>query len=405
MPGDCRNGVRTAISDDDVSDLIREFDRNIYPRESAVFSVPEPHDGTNALVGEPFVPQGAGDKTVVLVDNIRDEQFFDFDNSQDFGYVVGVFSSALDELFDRNMMTVDAFDWLHRSGSRPRNEPVSGDNCKDAPAYPRLMEGVFAHEYQHLLEHFADSDESDWVDEGLAEWARTLTGYVDPSLPVSRLGFDKHIQCFLGNDVGDDAGPENSLTLFGDAWNGNCDYGAVYTFMEYLQGRFGTRTMTALHRGQANGLAGVQEALGRRADAQDVLHDWAASMALDDALGRFGWRDWDLWQFARADPRRVRQLGLALRVLHAGRGAERLRLRPAPRLPRPVSQRPRPSAASPSTAPDARADAPRVGSGRGADAGGGVALLGNDNNLDRMLTGRSRFRPVAARSPSRRSGT
>jgi hypothetical protein len=131
------------------------------------------------------------------------------------------------------------------------------------------------------------------VDEGLAEWARTLTGYVDPSLPVGRLGFDKHIQCFLGNDVGPDNGPENSLTLFGDAWNGNCDYGAVYTFMEYLQGRFGTRVMTALHRGQANGLAGVQEALGDRADVRDVLHDWAASMALDAALGGRG-RDDDL---------------------------------------------------------------------------------------------------------------
>jgi hypothetical protein len=284
MAGDCRNGVRTTITDSQVRDLVNEFDRTIYPRESEVFSVPEPHDGANALVGEPFSPQGAGDKTVVLVDNVRDEQFFDLNNTQDFGYVVGVYSSALDALFDRNMMTIDAFDWLHRSGARPADEPVPGDVCRDAPAYPRLMEGVFAHEYQHLLEHFADPDEVDWVDEGLAEWARTLTGYVDPALPATRLGFDKHIQCFLGNDVGPDNGPENSLTLFGDAWNGDCDYGAVYTFMEYLQGRFGTRAMTALHRGQANGLAGVQEALGRRADAGEVLHDWAASMALDDAL-------------------------------------------------------------------------------------------------------------------------
>ena len=227
----------------------------------------------------------------MLVDNVRDEQFFDLNNTQDFGYVVGVYSSMLDQLFDRNMMTIDAFDWLHRSGNRPANDPAPGDNCRDAPAYPRLMEGVFAHEYQHLLEHFADPDEADWVDEGLAEWARTLTGYVDPSLPVTRLGFDKHIQCFLGNDLGPDNGPENSLTLFGDAGNGNCDYGAVYTFMEYLQGRFGTRVMTALHRGQANGLAGVQEALGNRADAGDVVHDWAASMALDDALGGRGHDD------------------------------------------------------------------------------------------------------------------
>jgi hypothetical protein len=285
MAGDCRNGVRTTVTDSQVRDLVRAFDKTIYPRESAVFSVPPAHDGSNALVGEPFSPQGAGDKTVVLVDNLRDEQFFDLNNSQDFGYVVGVYSTALDELFDRNMMTIDAFDWLHRSGKRPPNEPVPGDPCRDAPAYPSLMEGVFAHEYQHLLEHFADPDEVDWVDEGLAEWARSLTGYVDPSLPVSRLGFDKHIQCFLGNDVGPDNGPENSLTLFGDAWNPDCDYGAVYTFMEYLQGRFGTKVVSALHRAGANGLAGVQEALGRRADARDVLHDWAASMALDDALG------------------------------------------------------------------------------------------------------------------------
>ena len=293
MAGDCRNGVRTTVTDAQVRDLVREFDRTIYPRESEVFSVAEPHDGSNALVGGPFSPQGAGDKTVVLVDNVRDEQFFDLNNTQDFGYVVGVYSSALGALFDRNMMTIDAFDLLHRSGARPADEPVPGDTCRDAPAYPRLMEGVFAHEYQHLLEHFADPDEVDWVDEGLAEWARTLTGYVDPSLPASRLGSDKHIQCFLGNDAGPDNGPENSLTLFGDAWNGDCDYGAVYTFMEYLQGRFGTRAMTALHRGQANGLAGVQEALGGRADARDVLHDWAASVALDDAI-RGGGRDDDL---------------------------------------------------------------------------------------------------------------
>jgi hypothetical protein len=391
MPGDCRNGVRTTITDAQVGDLIREFDRNIYPRESDVFSVPEPHDGANALVGEPFSPQGAGDKTVVLVDNIRDEQFFDLNNSQDFGYVVGVFSSALDELFDRNMMTIDAFDWLHRSGKRPKNEPVENDGCRDAPGYPRLMEGVFAHEYQHLLEHFADSDEVDWVDEGLAEWARTLTGYVDPSLPATRFGFDKHIQCFLGNDVGDDAGPENSLTLFGDALNGNCDYGAVYTFMEYLQGRFGTRVMTALHRGQANGLAGVQEALGRRADVEDVVHDWAASMALDHALGHHGWDDRDL--------RELRAPTLDASVNWdspsaygfqgaAPNGSDYVRLRD--RRGRYLDAR---DLRSLSFDGDRTLEPAPVEWAVDAEppAGGGAALYsGNDNNLDRML-----IRPLA----------
>jgi hypothetical protein len=273
LPGDCRNGVRTTITDAQVQDLIRAFDRTIYPRESAVFSVPPSRDGANALVGPPFNPQGPGGRIVVLVDNVRDESFYDLNNTRAFGYVVGVYSSALEQLFDRNMMTIDAFDWLHRTGASPLDEPAEGDNCRHAPAYRHLIEGVFAHEYQHLLEHNEDPDEFDWLDEGLAEWARTLTGYVDPSIPPSSPLADKHLSCFLNG------GSENSLTLWGDGADLNCDYGAAYSFMEYLHDRFGTRFMTALHRGDANGLAGVQEALGRRADAQDVLHDWAASLA------------------------------------------------------------------------------------------------------------------------------
>jgi hypothetical protein len=277
---DCRNGVRTTITDAHVHDLIRAFDRRIYPRESAVFSVPPSRDGTGAAVGPPaFHPQGRGDRTVVLVDNIRDASFFDLHNAHDYGEVLGVYSSALELLFDRNMVTIDAFDWLHRTGRRPPHEPVEGDHCRDAPAHPHLIEGVFAHEYQHLLEHHEDPDEVDWLDEGLAEWARSLTGYADPDRPVSEIGYDRHTQCFLGNVPDLEGGPENSLTLWGDAAEPNCDYGAVYSFMEYVHRRFGTRAMTALHRGDANGLAGLQEALGRRANAQEVLHDWAASLA------------------------------------------------------------------------------------------------------------------------------
>ena len=120
---------------------------------------------------------------------------------------------------------------------------------------------------------------STWLEEGLADWARSLTGYADPDRPVTELGYDRHTQCFLGNLLDSPGGPENSLTLWGDSPDANCDYGAAYSFMEYLHARFGRRTMTALHRGDANGLAGLQEALGRRPDVQRVLHDWAASVS------------------------------------------------------------------------------------------------------------------------------
>ncbi|HEU4942283.1 MAG TPA: hypothetical protein VFT18_03400 [Gaiellaceae bacterium] len=278
LPGDCRNGARTRVGDDQVRDLVRAFDRVIYPRESSVFSVMPSRDGTNALLGPPFHAQGAGDKVVVLVDNIRDEAFFDLNNRHELAYGVGLYVSQLDDLFDRNLMTIDAYDWLHRTGRRPPHEPAA-DPCTNSPAWPHLIEGVFAHEFQHLLEHHADPDEATWLNEGLADWARSLTGYADPDRPVTEIGYDKHMQCFLGNLPDSPGGPENSLTLWGDSADINCDYGAAYSFMDYLRHRYGRRLMTALHRGDANGLAGVDEALGRRGSAERALHDWTASLA------------------------------------------------------------------------------------------------------------------------------
>lgn len=285
--GDCRNGERTQITDAQVQSLVRAFDRTIYPRMSKVFSVPPSRDGTNSPLPPPFNPRGAGDKVVVLVDNIRDEAYYDANNASGFASAIGIYSSAVDGLFDRNVMSIDAYDWLHRTGSRPPHQPSPGDGCAHSPAWPFLIEGVFAHEYHHLLQHHEDPDETDWLDEGLAEWSRSLTGYSDPDRPVSEVGYDQHMQCFLGNLPDFEGGPENSLTVWGDGGDANCDYGSVYSFMEYAHRRQGAKLMTALHRGDANGLAGVQEALGRRRDAQELLHDWTAHLA----RGRINWEN------------------------------------------------------------------------------------------------------------------
>ena len=299
LPGDCRNGVRTQISDEQIAYLVDEFDNNIYPKESAAFSVPPDRDGSNALVPEPpFHPGGDGDNIVVLIDNVRDDNFYDLNNTQQHSYIAGFFSSQINDLFDRNIMSIDGFDWLHRTGANPPHEPVPGNLCTSAPARPFLYEGVFAHEYQHLLMNYEDPDEENWVNEGLSDWAQTLTGYVDPSTPITEIGFDSHIQCFLGwNIVQTPAnpnprigGPENSLTLWGDQGDDEilCDYGAAYTFMELLAGRYGLDFMSALHRHDANGLEGLQAVLnlegGVFGDAMEHIRDWAASVALDGVL-------------------------------------------------------------------------------------------------------------------------
>ena len=279
LDGDCRNGRRTEITNAQVSYLIGQFDGTILPRESAAFSDAPARDGTGNLLSEIFGddaalfdPVGDGRKTVVLVDNVRDDNFYDQDNSQGYPFVGGFFSAQLNAIFDRNVMTVDAFDWLHRTGASPPDEPVPGDFCASAPARPFGLEGTFAHEYQHLLSSYEDPDEVAWIDEGLSDWAMHLTGYVDPAIPITQTGFDSHVQCFLGwrgvqspanPNPTTEGGPENSLTRWGDQGDTEigCDYGAAFAMMELLAGRYGDGFLSSLHRGDGNGLAGLQEAL------------------------------------------------------------------------------------------------------------------------------------------------
>ena len=304
--GDCRNdGVRNVVTDAQIAALITEFDTNMYPKESAAFSVPPTRDGTNAtlpgLLGGAIPDDyymGDGDKIVTLVSNVRDDNYYDTNNANRNTYIAGFFSSQINDFFDRNVMTIDAFDWLHRTGANPPDNPTP-DACTSAPARPRLYEGVFAHEYQHLLESYEDPDEVNWINEGLSDWAQTLVGYVNPSLPITDKGFDSHIQCFTGflsvlTPVNPNpraaCGPENSLTRWEDQGPGEilADYGAAYTVMELMAGRYGNGFMSSLHRGEANGFAAVDEALAatgnkkkKKVNSQSIFYDWTLSVALD----------------------------------------------------------------------------------------------------------------------------
>jgi hypothetical protein len=192
-------------------------------------------------------------------------------------------------------MTIDGWDWLHLTGPNPPHDPVPGDLCNSAPARPFEYEATFAHEYQHLLQHYQDFDETVWVDEGLAMWSEKLTGYSEPDIPVTDIGWSRHVQDFLGhaakrtdaNPNPLEGGPENSLTRWGDQGDRElrADYGAAYTFMLYLEQRYGQDLLTALHRANRNGFEGLQRGLEAHGDsAADVVHQWAAMVALDATL-------------------------------------------------------------------------------------------------------------------------
>ena len=97
------------------------------------------HDGTYSLLEawgyvEPGYYGDEDGRQVVLVSNVIDDNYFDptYPN-----YIAGFYSPSFEAYFDRNIMSIDSYAWEERVGP---------DGSR-----PYLYEGVFAHEYQHLL--------------------------------------------------------------------------------------------------------------------------------------------------------------------------------------------------------------------------------------------------------------
>jgi len=302
--GDCRDQVpgSTEITQAQVDRLVSEFDGNMYPKETAAFSTPPDRDGSNAQLGPDANGNGGdytgdGDNTVALIDNVRDDNFYSFPESPT--YIAGFFSAQFNELLDRNVMTVDAYDWAHRTGDNPADEPTA-DPCTSRPARANLYEGTFAHEWQHLLHYYTDPFETNWINEGLSDFAQTLTGYVDATATVFDKGADSHIYCFQGfgtvqtpynPNPRDCGGAQNSLTLWGEDPNPNAtlaDYGNAYSMMLYLYDRFGTDFMSALHRdGERQGIASLTAELAAEGinDPYKVIHQFQSMVLLDKIVG------------------------------------------------------------------------------------------------------------------------
>ncbi len=317
--GDCRSTKAdpTVVTAAQAEGLAKEFQNKMLPVESKVFSVAPTHDGTLsagqlAPLGLDFT--GNGDSTVTLVDNVRDLNFYDFANNR--SYVAGFFAGIFNQITDRNIMTIDAFDWIHRTGANPKNEP-SEDICQSRPARPRTYESVFAHEYQHLLHSYTNPSpvplnlpiqfrgvnmaEDLWINEGLSDMAPFLVGYSNPRRTVKQTKAESHLFCFQGyGEVKGPAnpnpvycgGPENSLTQWEDQSKIGpsavlADYGNAWSFMIFLYDRYGPEFISALHRDPRTGLAGFQELLDERAGgakALDILHDFQLMNLLDNAV-------------------------------------------------------------------------------------------------------------------------
>lgn len=247
--GDPRNN-KVSITDEQVNYLLHEFDTRMYEKEVEFFGPPAERKGEHAF--NPRYKDDSG-RTVILIDNIKDQSYL---NPNYPSYIAGYFSPTISDLVDRNVMTIDAYDWLNRTGPNAAN--------------PYLYEGVFAHEFQHLLHRDSDGAEESFVNEGLSDFAQYLVGYGHST---------GHINFFMNN-------LRNSLTLWGDQSDLQIlgDYGNAYLFQLYLYERFGEAFIQAEFKNQKQGISGINAALeeiGVKSDFASLYQDYMTAVMVD----------------------------------------------------------------------------------------------------------------------------
>ncbi|WP_208592006.1 choice-of-anchor J domain-containing protein [Gracilibacillus suaedae] len=250
--GDPRNadGVAT-ITDKQVNYLLNEFDENIYEQEVEFFDAPDERTGEQAMFPEYHHDESG--RVVILIDNIKDENYYDPNYPS---YIAGYFSPTISDFTDRNVMTIDSFDWANRTGS-------------DAER-PFLYEGTFAHEFQHLLHHDSDSAEENFINEGLSDFAQYLVGY---GHSVSHVDF-------IMNNL------KNSLTEWGDQSDLQIlgDYGISYLFQLYLYEQYGPEFLQKEFQSQLQGIDSINailEEMGSERDFKAVYQDFMVALVLD----------------------------------------------------------------------------------------------------------------------------
>jgi hypothetical protein len=261
------------ISCEQADYLLSEFDNNMYPTEVSFFGAPDSHDGSAGLLEAwGIVPPGyysnSAGRQVVLVSNVRDDAFYDYTYPN---YIAGFYSSTFEAYFDRNIMSIDSHDWANRVGP---------DGSR-----PHLYEGVFAHEYQHLLHDDYDSDEENFINEGLSMFAEFLTGYAE------------------GNDAYStfEALPENSLTAWGDQGGREIvsDYGLTFLWHMYLYEHFGAAYIQEEFHNPLNGISGINSSLSNTGNSEtfdEVFHDFAVATVIDSDMNgyQYGFENHDV---------------------------------------------------------------------------------------------------------------
>lgn len=285
------------ITDAQVDHLTTEYEETIYPSNKQLFGAPDAQNGTNAnLSQQGEVPENYyrspdnKSRTIILVDNIRDMNYF---NESYPVYTGGFYSSVIEQRTDRNVLTIDAYDWDDRLGPldapwRPGNESTNGSEETNESAH--AIEGTVTHELQHLVHNDHDADETSWINEGLSDYAEYAAGY---GLPQG------HVDAF-------EERPNNSLVEWGDQGDHNivADYGVAALFQTYLGQQYGESFIKDLVRDPDNGIASVENALneaGGEDGFYDVYQDFSTALVVDSTNSSVRTDDPNRYQFEGID--------------------------------------------------------------------------------------------------------
>jgi hypothetical protein len=130
------------------------------------------------------------------------------------------------------------------------------------------------HEFNHLIWFNNDWDDSEFLSEGLANYAIEFTGYDDWVLDAVTNAFTFH--------------PEISLLYFnreyGALWDAS--YGQAYLFVTYLASRFGldfTKSLVSIPENAAASIDIALDSIGSNLSFNDVYLDWITACVLDDS--------------------------------------------------------------------------------------------------------------------------
>lgn len=239
------------ITQEQVDRLKDEFDNNIYDTDTAFFGMPDSHDGEYSLLSawgyvDPgyYSPEDGVERVIMLVDNIRDENYYDPEYPF---FVAGFYSSTFEAYFDRNIISLDTNSWESRLES--------------------TFFGTTAHEFQHLIHDDNDSAEELWINEGMSDFAEFLCGYGHP------MG---HVNFFIDH-------PENSLVEWDDHLDAEtgpetlADYGQAYLFQLYLYDHYGQDFIQQLAKETKHGFESIEA----------VLDDYNAGIDFTELFRRF----------------------------------------------------------------------------------------------------------------------